>query len=155
MHEAILLILGGFMGLVVFHIPSSRWLEKDQQLSKEAFRAAFPEKISVYYLYKLLPLAWLGIYPAIIFPGVLRLFENSSLILYFVGYLLIGGFGILDGLVELATGVSPIRHEAGVRSSLRLRYLVVNDSVPAVGLLRVLLTIGVGLLSWIIIPLII
>ncbi len=53
--------------------------------------------------------------------------------------------------LELATGIAPIRRESGIRGSLGLSYLVVNDSVHRAGLLRLGITGGVALFSWLII----
>lgn len=153
MQDAILLVLGGFTGFIIFHIPSMVWFKKDKKLDKEAFKVAFPMKMWIYYLYKLFPFAWLIIYPFIIFPVISTFFNNSSISIYFVGYLLLGGFGMLDGLAESATGIAPIRRGSGIRNSLRLSHLVVNDSVQRVGLFQLGLTIGVGLISWIIVSL--
>jgi len=144
MQNAILLLLGGFMGLVVFAGPLMLGLTKGAQLDKESFKDAFPKKMVVYYLYKLFPLVWLFLYFAII-PIIARFAINVT---YFSGYLLLGGFGVLDGLLEVVAGVSPIR---GGKGSLRLRYLVVNDSVRRLGLIRLGLFWGIGLLSWAII----
>ncbi len=144
MQNGILLLLGGFMGFVVFAGPSMFRTMNGVQLDKESFKDTFPKKMVVFYLYKLLPLLWLFLYFAII-PIVARFAISFT---YFSGYLLLGGFGLLDGLLEVVTCVSPIR---GGRGSLRLRYLVVDDSVRQLGLLRLGLFGGIGLLSWVII----
>ena len=151
MQDAIFLLLGGGMGLLVFKVPTMLWLDKDGQLDKQSFAATYPKKRHIYYLYKFSPLVWLVIYPLIVFPGITTLLKDGSLILYFVGYFLLGGFGILDGLTELATGVAPIRRESGIRGSLGLSCLVVNDSVRRTGLLRLGITGGIAFFSWLII----
>jgi hypothetical protein len=148
MQNAILLLLGGFMGLVVFTGPLLFGLTKGEQLDKESFKDAFPKKIVVYYLYTLFPLIWLFLYFAII-PIVA---QYAVSVTYFSGYLFLGGFGVLDGLLEVVTGISPIR---GGRGSLRLRHLVVNDSVRRLGIIRLSLFWGIGLLSWVIIFLVV
>jgi len=151
MQEVVLFFSGAFIGLLVYYLPTALWLNQDGRLSNDAFKSAYPKKKYVYYWYKLLPVIWLFIYSLLIFPGIARLFKNGNLILYFVGYLLLGGFSALDGLAELVTGIAPIRPGSCARGSLRLGYLVVNDSVRRAGLLRLGLVAGIGLLSWVII----
>jgi hypothetical protein len=151
MQEVVLFFSGAFIGLLVYYLPTVLWLNQDGGLSDDAFKSAYPKKKYVYYLYKLLPVIWLFIYSLLIFPEIARLFQSGNLILYFVGYLLLGGFGALDGLAELVTGVAPIRPGSGARGSLGLGYLVVNNSVRRAGFLRLGLATGIGLLSWVII----
>lgn len=144
MQNAILLLLGGFVGFVVYTGPVMLGSIKGEQLVKESFQDAFPQKMVVYHLYKFLPLIWLFLYFVII-PIVA---QYAVSVTYFSGYLLLGGFGVLDGVLEVVSGVSPIR---GGRRSLRLRYLIVNESVRRLGLFRLGVFTGVGLLSWVII----
>lgn len=141
MQSAVLLVLGGFMGLVVFAVPSMLGLTKGKRLNKVSFKNAFPNKMVIYYLYKLFPLIWFFSYFTFI-PIVVRFDVNLP---YFSGYLLFGGLGVLDGSLEVVTGISPIR---GGRGSLRLRYLAVNEIARRLGLLRLSLFIGIGLVSW-------
>ena len=142
MPDAILLVLGAFVGGIVFEVPQL-WVRGDTQLDKTSFKATYPKRIGIYYLYALFPLVWLGVYLTIIFPiGATRLGVGYT---YFTAYLALGGFGVLDGVVELATGIAPIRNGRG---SLRLTYLVVHDSVRQVGLIRLGLFCGVGVVSW-------
>jgi hypothetical protein len=51
MEYAILLIVGFYVGIIVFRLPSSRWLKREVQLDKDAFKAAYPEKYWIYFLY--------------------------------------------------------------------------------------------------------
>lgn len=154
MQEAALLFGGAFIGLLVYYLPTALWLNREGHLSNDVFKATYPKKKYVFYLYKFLPAIWMVVYALIVFPGVSLVFENSGLILYFTGYLLLGGFGMLDGLAEIITGVAPIRPGSGARGSLSLKSLVVNDSVRRAGALRLGLAVGVGLLSWAVISII-
>jgi len=151
MENVLFLIIGSFLGLAAYQLPAKLWLKKDDKLNKEAFKIAFPQKMKVYYLYVFLPFAWMVIYLILIFPGIFNIFKNSNVAFYFVCYLLFGGFGILDGILEILSGISPIRQGGRARRSLRLYYLVVNESVRRVGLLRIGVISGVGILSWLII----
>ena len=155
MQEVMILIIGSFVGYSLFVLPPSLWLKTDIQFDKEAFKSTFPKKMGVFYLYKFLPLTWFLLYALVIFPGVSKLFDNGNLILYFVGYFLLGGFGILESLVEITSGIAPIRRKSGFRGSLGFSNLVANETVRHVGLRCLLLIIGVGLLSWLAIYLLI
>jgi hypothetical protein len=155
MQDIILLGLGVIAGLALFHLPPMLWLDTLDKVDKNMFKANHPGKKIVYYTYYFLPFIWLLGYPFFVFSGIGRLLNNFSLRLFFFGYLLFGGLSFLEGVLEVITNVSAVRQAQRVRGDLRLSHLVYNESVRRVGLIRIGLISGLGLLAWLLLSLLV
>jgi hypothetical protein len=141
---ALVFIVGGLAGYISLHLSPALWRDESGKLGARAFKEAYPHNVAVYYLYRFLPYIWFLFYALVVFPGVGRLLPGINARLFFITYLMLGGFGFLEGIVEIATSVSAVHSGRGLIPS----HLIYNKSVPRLGWLRLIFLSNVGLFAW-------